>query len=92
MYFFNGTVLWQIQSQLVKADADLKPMLKGVPQNTSECHTSLMRIVSDYCRLLRQVRWVVTCSNIKRGSYFVIRDVGINGKWLVCRVPSDMWP
>lgn len=79
----NGTVIRQIQSQLVKADADLKPMLKGVPQNTSECHTSLMRIVSDYCRLLRQVRRVVTCSNIKRALYFVARGVGIKGECLV---------
>lgn len=45
----------QIQTQLVKADAELKPMLKGVPHTTAECHTSLMKIVSDYCRLLRQV-------------------------------------
>lgn len=45
----------QIQTQLVKADAELKPMVKGVPQTTAECHTSLMKIVSDYCRLLRQV-------------------------------------
>lgn len=46
----------QIQSQLMKADAQLKPMLKGVPNTTAECHSSLMRIVSDYCRLLRQVQ------------------------------------
>lgn len=45
----------QIQSQLVKADAELKPMLKGVPHTPAECHTSLFKIVSDYCRLLRQV-------------------------------------
>lgn len=51
--------LWeQIQAQLVKADAELKPMVKGVPQTTAECHTSLMKIVSDYCRLLRQVRGI----------------------------------
>eukprot|EP00752_Nemacystus_decipiens_P002787 g2603.t1 len=47
-------IKWEIQSQLVKADAELKPMVKGVPQNAAECHTSLMKIVSDYCRLLRQ--------------------------------------
>eukprot|EP00903_Cladosiphon_okamuranus_P010659 g10077.t1 len=48
------SIKWEIQSQLVKADAELKPMVKGVPQNAAECHTSLMKIVSDYCRLLRQ--------------------------------------
>ncbi|CBJ26106.1 Mx1, Mx-like dynamin-related GTPase [Ectocarpus siliculosus] len=47
-------IKWEIQTQLVKADAELKPMLKGVPHTTAECHTTLMKIVSDYCRLLRQ--------------------------------------
>lgn len=47
----------QIQSQLVQTDAQLKPMVKGVPQTAAECHTSLMKIVSDYCRLLRQASW-----------------------------------
>lgn len=52
----------QIQSQLVQADAQLKPMVKGVPQTTAECHTSLMKIVSDYCRLLRQASpWSSCC-------------------------------
>ncbi|CAM9694976.1 unnamed protein product, partial [Sphacelaria rigidula] len=55
----------QIQSQLVQTDAQLKPMVKGVPQTTAECHTSLMKIVSDYCRLLRQASW----SSSARGYY-----------------------
>lgn len=56
VFFLVVVIMGQIQSQLVKADAELKPMVKGVPQNAAECHTSLMKIVSDYCRLLRQAR------------------------------------
>ncbi len=48
------SIKWELQSQLTQADKELKPMLKGVPLNTAECHASLMHMVSDYCRLLRQ--------------------------------------
>ncbi len=48
------TIKWELQSQLTQTDKELKPMLKGVPLNTAECHASLMRMVSDYCRLLRE--------------------------------------
>ncbi|CAM9199600.1 unnamed protein product, partial [Discosporangium mesarthrocarpum] len=48
------SIKWEIQTQVVQTDKLLKPMVKGVPHTAAECHTSLMKIVSDYCRLLRQ--------------------------------------
>lgn len=82
----------QIQSQLVQTDAQLKPMVKGVPQTTAECHSSLMKIVSDYCRLLRQASLGSIVSPAAAGtapSVSSSRAAGL-GRWVAHRCPGQV--
>jgi interferon-induced GTP-binding protein Mx1 len=48
------SIKWELQNQLTLTEKELRPMLKGIPSDEVECHSRLMRVVSDYCRLLRQ--------------------------------------